>query len=96
MDDPLSAYCGLTWEREHVKVRRVATESRSQDTLIKIELVVSDGYALSHILRDLDDAKRRPAKPTKPAKLAATKREPSERLALPAPPLQLGYIRGDL
>jgi hypothetical protein len=51
-------YCSLGWEPQHVNVRRVATESRSKDTVVKIELVVSDSYTLTSILRDLDDAKK--------------------------------------
>lgn len=94
MNEPLSTFCGLTWEREHVKVKRVATESRSKDTLIKIELVVSESYTLSHILRDLDDAKR---PPPKQERRPSPKKDPhSERLALPAPPLQLGFRGNDL
>lgn len=58
-------------------------------TLLKIELVVSDHYALASILNQLDEISAG-QKAKKPKATAPTRRQP--QLALPAPPLQIPYF----
>ncbi len=81
-------YFGLHWARGEAKVRRYSTTSGAKAATIKIELEVTSTYALSNIVRDLEEAMRDPvaAAASPPPRRSPSK---SARLALPAPLLRL-------
>lgn len=57
---------GIYWSPGEAEVKDYSALTKKGTTVITIKLVVSDPYALSHILRNLDEAQQgtAPAAPT--------------------------------
>ncbi|QND45225.1 hypothetical protein HB780_05575 (plasmid) [Rhizobium lusitanum] len=85
---------GIYWTPDEAQLKAFSSSSKSTtkgvETLIKIEISVKDPWAISSILRQLDEVSREQTS-VKPAtqKTPTTKTKP---LALPAPLLQLPYL----
>ena len=84
---------GLYWSDGMARLKGYTSNTKhgagGAVTSLKIELVVSDHYALASILNQLDEISAE-QKVGKPKTLAPKKRQPP--LALPAPPLQIPYF----
>jgi hypothetical protein len=86
----VSDYTFIHINRENgTTVKSFKTASRAKSTIVTVEIEVIESYALGDLLTQLHEAKN----PPKPKPAARTPQD--ERLALPAPALQLCDLRGD-
>jgi hypothetical protein len=75
---------GIYWSPEEATVKDYSALTRGGKTVITIKLEVTDTYALSHILRNLDEAQRERPLPYRPSPKSKAERAAAreERLLL--------------
>lgn len=84
---------GVYWAPEAAELKTFSSSSKKTakglETIIKIEISVTDTFTIGSLLRQLDEVSREQEAAKKPLR-----KEPSPKsrpLALPAPPLRLTY-----
>lgn len=90
----MSRYHHVAWTDDDAKIKSFSALSRAKSTILKIEIEVTDPTRLGMMMTELQEAQR-PAPPppaeTRPKPKANRTEDTSDKLALPAPPLQLTY-----
>ncbi len=84
----------LYWDRGEAKVKSYATASSAKGTVIRVEIEVTDRFALERILGQLHEAKH-PPKPKPEPKATLLALTDGTCRALPAPPLGLPFYGDD-